>query len=75
MHWLPLGVALVLALAIVAIGITYLVSPMTATRSFGLPLPEDGTHIAWWLRLKAVRDIVAGLAVILTAIPKLIGAR
>jgi hypothetical protein len=40
------------------------VSPTTATRSFSLPLPEDGANIAWWLRLKGVRDIVSGLAVL-----------
>src|SRR5262245_49858153 len=64
MHWLALGTALLVALAIIAIGISYVASPTTATRSFGLPLPENGTNIAWWLRLKGVRDIVAGLAVL-----------
>ena len=64
MHWLSLGMALLLALAIIAIGARYVVSPMTATRSFGLPLPENGPNIAWWLRLKGVRDIVGGLAVL-----------
>src|SRR5271154_7516633 len=64
LHWLSLGMALLLALAIIAIGTQYVVSPRTATRSFGLPLPEDGANIAWWLRLKGVRDIVAGLAVL-----------
>lgn len=64
MHWLALGIALLLALAIIAIGTQYVASPRTATRSFGLPLPENGTNIAWWLRLKGVRDIVTGLAVL-----------
>ena len=64
MHWLSLGLALLLALAIIAIGAGYVASPRTATRSFGLPLPENGANIAWWLRLKGVRDIVAGLAVL-----------
>src|SRR5215813_6803418 len=64
MHWLALGTALLVALAIIAIGTQYIASPWTATRSFGLPLPENGTNIAWWLRLKGVRDIVAGLAVL-----------
>jgi hypothetical protein len=64
MHWLPLGTALLVALAIIAIGTQYIVSPTTATRSFGLPLPEDGATIAWWLRLKGVRDIVSGLTVL-----------
>ena len=64
MHWLALGLALLLAFAIIAIGILYLASPLTATRSFGLPLPENGANIAWWLRLKGVRDIASGLAVL-----------
>ena len=61
MHRFALGLALLLALAIIAIGAQYVVSPMTATRSFGLPLPENGANVAWWLRLKGVRDIASGL--------------
>ena len=64
MHWLALGTALLLALAIIAIGTRYVASPTTATRSFGLPLPENGANTAWWLRLKGVRDIVSGLLVL-----------
>jgi hypothetical protein len=47
-----------------AIGTQYIASPLTATRSFGLPLHENGINIPWWLRLKGVRDIVSGLAVL-----------
>ncbi|MFK2856314.1 DUF4267 domain-containing protein [Dyella humi] len=64
MHWLLIGLALLLALAIIAIGTQYILSPTAATRSFGLPLPENGTNIAWWLRLKGVRDIASGLTVL-----------
>ena len=64
MHTLALGLAWLLALAIIAIGSQYVVSPRAATRSFGLPLPEDGANVAWWLRLKGVRDIVSGLVVL-----------
>ena len=64
MHWLALGVAVLVALAIIAIGTQYVARPRTATRSFGLPLPEEGANVAWWLRLKGVRDIVAGLGVL-----------
>jgi hypothetical protein len=63
MHWFALGLALLLALAIIAIGTQYVASPLTATRSFGLPL-LNGANIAWWLRLKGVRDIVSGLTVL-----------
>jgi hypothetical protein len=64
MHWLSIGVALLVALGIIAIGFMYLIDPRAATRSFGLPLPEEGANVAWWLRLKGVRDIVAGLVVL-----------
>ncbi|MGY3488587.1 hypothetical protein ACVW1C_006470 [Bradyrhizobium sp. USDA 4011] len=64
MNWLALGTALLVALGIIAIGIGYIASPRTMTRSFGLPLPESGINIAWWLRLKGVRDIVAGVVVL-----------
>ena len=64
MHWLAIGLALLLALAIIAIGTLYVVNPTSATRSFGLLLPENGANIAWWLRLKGVRDIASGLTVL-----------
>ena len=52
MHWLLLGMALLVAVGIIAIGTQYIVSPRPSTRTFGLPLPENGTNIDWWLRLK-----------------------
>jgi Domain of unknown function (DUF4267) len=64
MHRLAIGMALLPALAIIGIGAQYLAGPRAATRNFGLPLPEDGPNIAWWLRLKGVRDIVSGLLVL-----------
>lgn len=64
MHTLATGLALLLALGIIVIGNLYLFSPTTAARGFGLPLPESGTNIPWWLRLKGVRDIASGLTVL-----------
>ncbi|USQ95326.1 DUF4267 domain-containing protein [Caulobacter sp. RL271] len=64
MYWFSMGVALLAALGIIAIGVMYLSNPKTAMRSFGLPLPEQGSNIAWWLRLKGVRDVAAGLVVL-----------
>jgi hypothetical protein len=64
MHGLSIGLALLLSLAIIAIGIMYLANPRAATRGFGLPLPEEGANVAWWLRLKGVRDIVSGLIIL-----------
>ena len=64
MHSLAIGLALLLALGIIVVGIFYLASPRAATGSFGLPLPEAGANMDWWLRLKGVRDIASGLTVL-----------
>jgi len=64
MHRIARGLALLLALAIIAIGTQYVANPLAATRSFGLPLPGNDANVTWWLRLKGVRDIVSGLAVL-----------
>ncbi len=64
MHGLAIGTALLLALAIIVIGVWYVTSPTTAIRSFGLPLPGGDASVAWWLRLKGVRDIATGLTVL-----------
>ncbi|MGX4768869.1 DUF4267 domain-containing protein [Bradyrhizobium guangdongense] len=64
MHVFALGIGSVLALAIIAIGTLYVARPLTATQSFGLPLPGEAANIAWWLRLKGVRDIASGLTVL-----------
>lgn len=64
MRLMALGLAALAALAIIVIGALYVSRPRAATPGFGLPLPEEGPHIASWLRLKGVRDIASGLAVL-----------
>ena len=64
MYWFSNGVAFLVSAGIIAIGAMYILNPRGATQSFGLPLPEEGANIAWWLRLKGVRDIVSGLVVL-----------
>lgn len=64
MHAALMGLSLLLAIAIIGIGIQYLARPRSAVATFGLPLPEEGPNISWWLRLKGVRDIASGLAVL-----------
>lgn len=64
MHWFSLGVAMCAAIAIIVIGVLYLANPLGMARSFGLPYPDGGISIAWWLRLKGTRDIVSGLIVL-----------
>lgn len=76
MYWFSMGVALSVALGIISIGLMYLTNPRAATRSFGLPLPEAGANVAWWLRLKGVRDVVSGLVVLAVMVwggPRVLG--
>ena len=76
MHWFSIIVALLAAIGIIVLGAMYLFNPRGATQSFGLPLPEAGANVAWWLRLKGTRDIVSGLvllALVAWGAPKLIG--
>lgn len=63
MQRLALGTASLLAIAIIGIGTQWVANPRAAARIFGLPLPEEGEHTTWFLRLKGVRDIVSGLVV------------
>jgi hypothetical protein len=76
MNWLPMSVALLAALGIIAVGGAYLFTPWTATQSFGLPPPEPGANTTWWLRLKGVRDVVSGvliLALMMWSSPHVVG--
>jgi len=66
MHWFSFGTAVAVAAGIIGIGVMYLLRPRVMTHNFGLPLPEDGRNIVWWLRLKGSRDIVSGLVVLAT---------
>ena len=76
MHWFSIIVASLAAIGIILLGGMYLLNPRAATQSFGLPLPEAGANVAWWLRLKGVRDIVSGLvllALVIWGVPRLTG--
>jgi hypothetical protein len=64
MYWFSFGVALLAAIGIIGIGLMYLLQPRVMTPNFGLPLPEEGCNIVWWLRLKGSRDIASGLVVL-----------
>lgn len=76
MHWFSVGVALLAAVGIIAVGALYLLRPRLMTPNFGLPLPGEGPNTTWWLRLKGSRDIVSGvvvLALLLWGDPYLLG--
>ena len=61
---IPLTVAALIAVAIIVIGCFYLVSPERISGTFGLKPPASDADTRAWLRLKGIRDAVAGLVVL-----------
>lgn len=61
---LPLSLAILVSAAIIVIGCFYVASPQRILGSFGLRPPAPDPDTLAWLRLKGIRDIAAGLAVL-----------
>ena len=61
---IPLGLAILVAAGIIVIGSFYVVSPARVLGSFGLKPPASDADTRAWLRLKGIRDVAAGLAVL-----------
>src|ERR1700747_3741763 len=61
---IPLSIAALIAVGIIVIGCFYLVSPERISGSFGLKPPASDADTRAWLRLKGIRDVVAGLIVL-----------
>ena len=61
---IPLGLAVLISVGIIVIGSFYLVSPARVLGSFGLKPPASDADTRAWLRLKGIRDVAAGLAVL-----------
>jgi hypothetical protein len=61
---LPLSLAVLVSIGIFVIGCLYIASPKRILGGFGLkpPAPDADTHA--WLRLKGIRDVASGLAVL-----------
>lgn len=57
-------VAALMAVAIIAIGCFYLLSPKGISRAFGLKPPASDADTLAWLRPKGIRDIASGLVVL-----------
>ena len=73
---IPLSLAALMAVGIIVIGCFYLASPERISGSFGLKPPASDSDTRAWLRLKGIRDVVAGLVVLammLTADGRLVG--
>jgi hypothetical protein len=61
---LPLALAVLVAIGIIVIGCLYLIAPQRIVGGFGLKPPAPDPETQAWLRLKGIRDVAAGLAVL-----------
>ena len=63
MYTATVVVAAVLAVAVIAMGASFLIAPTATAKGFGLPEWPEGAMAAW-LNIKGVRDIASGAAVL-----------
>jgi len=61
---IALTLAVLVSVGIIVIGCFYLVSPERILGGFGLKPPAADADTRAWLRLKGIRDIASGLAVL-----------
>jgi hypothetical protein len=61
---LALSLAVLVSVGIIVIGCFYLISPERVLGSFGLKPPASDADTRAWLRLKGIRDVASGLAVL-----------
>jgi hypothetical protein len=60
----PLALTALIAVGVMIIGCFYLLSPERISGTFGLKPPASDADTRAWLRLKGIRDFVAGLLVL-----------
>jgi hypothetical protein len=60
----PLSLAVLVSVGIIVIGYFYLASPQRILGGFGLKPPAPDADTRAWLRLKGIRDVASGLAVL-----------
>ena len=61
---IPLSVAVLVSVGIMVIGCFYFISPERVSGSFRLKPPAPDADTPAWLRLKGIRDLASGLAVL-----------
>ena len=61
---IPLSLAVLVSVAIVVIGCFYVISPQRILGGFGLKPPAPDLDTRAWLRLKGIRDVASGLALL-----------
>jgi hypothetical protein len=59
-----LSIAVIVSVGIIAIGCFYIASPNRVVGSFGLKPPASDADTCAWLRLKGIRDIACGIAIL-----------
>ena len=62
---IPLSLAVLVSVGITVIGCLYVASPQRILGGFGLKPPASDPATYAWLRLKGIRDIAAGLVVLI----------
>ncbi|MFC0431675.1 DUF4267 domain-containing protein [Kutzneria buriramensis] len=75
MYTVVVVVAAILGVAVVAMGVAYLVAPVANAKGFGLPAWPEGV-LAAWLNIKGIRDVGMGVALLVllaTAGPHVMG--
>lgn len=60
----PLSLAVLVSVAIMVIGCFYIAAPERILGGFGLKPPARDADTLAWLRLKGIRDVASGLAVL-----------
>lgn len=61
---LPVSLAVLVAAAIIVIGLLYIAAPQSIVGGFGLAPPEFDSNTRAWLRTKGVRDVASGVVVL-----------
>lgn len=61
---LPLSLAVLVSVAILVVGCFYIAAPERILGGFGLKPPAPDADTLAWLRLKGIRDVASGLAVL-----------
>jgi|ERR1700679_2232010 hypothetical protein len=61
---IPLSFSVLVSVGIIVIGCFYLAFPQRILGSFGLKPPAPDADTRAWLRLKGIRDVTSGLAVL-----------
>ena len=61
---IPVALAVLVSIGIIVIGCLYVASPERILGGFGLKPPAPDADTRAWLRLKGIRDIASGVAVL-----------